>query len=849
MSAMTRFDSHAYLPRLPALHVPRPRLCDALVASSARLRLLCAPAGSGKSVLLMECVQRCPADHSVHWLPLGGVALSPAGLCAGLAAVMGLEESEETCVQRALAQWTTPGWIILDDYCRQPNPELDACLDRLLTTSSPALRWWISGRRRPACNLPRLLIDGELLELDAAALALNAEELARLLEPSRHGWPNDAPARLLESTGGWCAGVRMALLEPVDWGFADPLQRGGHSATLAAYLDHELFAGLGPEQAEAWLALAHLPRFNAALCEHLFGPGDGARLLRDLDALGSFIEPLGDAPGWFRIFAPLALQMRNRDAHSGRGWHLRACQWFAAEGDWQAAAEHALEAEQPEAAVSLLQHFGVQHLFQGRNVALLLRLHQEVEESLLLVSPHSLRLLAGALLFSGKLDEAARCIAEQGRFLPQPDAERQRELVAYWQAQYGLLAHLQGDGPGARLHLAEALATLGDDAWEQKLICYSGLTQQALLAGDLDVAQELSREALQLARSHGSLLLEAFLELDHSQLLEHRGALLRADAVLERAQEFLMGQGRNASPLLGRLALRRGRLALRQGRDEEARKHYQYGLQEARNCGDYRALFGYLGLATLDANRREFDRAFDRLREAERLMQMRHIPERVYRAVLLQVSSSLLLMQGRAGQARHALLRVLRHFRGENAVQAPPATLDLIPRIEWQLALAELYEGEAFNARQRLLGQLHKARENGMHALEVEIHLALAEAEYLGGDLAQAAATLRDGLTLAEQFNLQQPLRELQLRQPAMLKALDMDPGEEPDDSLAGGPLSQRELEVLGLIAQGSSNQEIAERLFISLHTVKTHARRINGKLGVKRRTQAVAHAKALGLM
>ncbi|MNG32777.1 Response regulator protein VraR [compost metagenome] len=61
--------------------------------------------------------------------------------------------------------------------------------------------------------------------------------------------------------------------------------------------------------------------------------------------------------------------------------------------------------------------------------------------------------------------------------------------------------------------------------------------------------------------------------------------------------------------------------------------------------------------------------------------------------------------------------------------------------------------------------------------------------------------------------------------------------------------LSKRELAVLELIGQGCSNQQIAEQLYISLHTVKTHARRINVKLGVERRTQAVARAKALGWM
>ena len=64
----------------------------------------------------------------------------------------------------------------------------------------------------------------------------------------------------------------------------------------------------------------------------------------------------------------------------------------------------------------------------------------------------------------------------------------------------------------------------------------------------------------------------------------------------------------------------------------------------------------------------------------------------------------------------------------------------------------------------------------------------------------------------------------------------------------ADGPLSRRELEVLTLIAQGNSNQQIAEQLYISVHTVKTHARRIHGKLGVERRTQAVAKAKLLKL-
>ncbi|NBA95016.1 hypothetical protein GUY40_08555 [Pseudomonas sp. R5(2019)] len=105
-----------------------------------------------------------------------------------------------------------------------------------------------------------------------------------------------------------------------------------------------------------------------------------------------------------------------------------------------------------------------------------------------------------------------------------------------------------------------------------------------------------------------------------------------------------------------------------------------------------------------------------------------------------------------------------------------------------------------------------------------------------------AREALARGTERCVQMGLQQPLCELRLREPRLLQI-------ESAAAEAESPLSLRELQVLQLIAQGSSNQQIAEQLFISLHTVKTHARRIHSKLGVERRTQAVAMAKTLGLM
>jgi ATP/maltotriose-dependent transcriptional regulator MalT len=185
-------------------------------------------------------------------------------------------------------------------------------------------------------------------------------------------------------------------------------------------------------------------------------------------------------------------------------------------------------------------------------------------------------------------------------------------------------------------------------------------------------------------------------------------------------------------------------------------------------------------------------------------------------------------------------------MRSAPAKLAPPATLELIPHIEYLLVLAEVYLNQAEQPMQRLQTLQRQANQQGMHSLETELYLAMAEVAFLQSDNRTANACLEEGLTLIGRFNLQQPLRELRLRQPSMLRNLGI---EEHLMVAAESPLSHRELEVLKLIAQGSSNLQIAEQLFISLHTVKTHARRIHSKLGVERRTQAVAKAKALGLM
>ncbi|PZW60388.1 ATP/maltotriose-dependent transcriptional regulator MalT [Pseudomonas sp. URMO17WK12:I6] len=849
MTAMTPcLDHSGFLPRLSSHHLSRARLTEPLLTSTARVKLLCAPAGSGKSALLAECLLRAPSRCRVHWLPLSGVVSSAADFRHRLAEALGLASSGETELLSNLARLQTPTWLFLDDYCRLPNPELDSLLDRMLAIGSPMLTWWLGTRRRPQCNWPRLLLDDELYECESASLAFTSGEVEQLLRPWVRDQANKVASRVIQRTGGWCAGVRIALLQKCDWSRQDTPQ--GRADTLLDYLEHELFSSLTPELSEAWRVLAHLPRFNARLCDHLFGAGEGAQYLRTLQALGCFIEPWRDSTDWLQVFTPFTQLLRDEQWSAGRSWHRRACQWFCAEQDWKSAFEQALLAEEYEVAVSLLQHFSFEHLFEEQTVVLLLRLHEQQGEELMLGSPQLIGLITAASLFAGRFEQAGACIEQLSRFVPQPSAILQRQLIARWQAQQGWLLHLQGRMEGSRAHFLDALKDLGPELWTVRVMCLSGLTQQALLRGELEVAQAMNREALCLARAQGSLVFEGLLELDHAQLLEQRGALQRAEDLLANVHAMFTRQQRDAEPLLGRLALQRGRLNLSLGRDAQASELFESGLRICLRNHDKRVLYGFLGLAQLAANQRDYDLAFAHLRDAERLMQQRQSPDTVYRGVLLQVSSHFWLQQGRPELACEALSRVLRHYLGQ-ARQAPPATLLLIARIEYLLVLAQVYlrRSEApLNILARLLDQ---SKRSAQLTLEVELLFARAEVAWLNSDLVSANEFLRSGLNLVERCGLRQALRELQLRQPDLLSALGMTEPNIEGVAYTGGnnPLSQREVEVLKLIALGNSNQQIAEQLFISLHTVKTHARRIHGKLGVERRTHAVAQARLLGLL
>jgi len=850
----------ATIPRLPPLHIPRPRLVDALLEARCRLRLICAPAGFGKSVLMNECARMVPADTHLVWLDLGGRAFSAEALCSQLRRVLSGTTSESGDVQQDLINllndFPRPLWIMLDDYPREVTAPFDACLDLLIERGPESVSWWVSSRRQPAWKLPRLLLQGDLFELEAEALALTASELRLLLKAHRLELADDTFKQLLAGSEGWLAGVSLLLLNADEQAVRERLTAG--TSLLRDYVQREVLEGQSEDICRALFALARMPRFSSQLCEHVLD-GIGNDLLDVLKTSQLFIRQTDNCGEWYRLWRPLALMLqRMPGVASPTQTHLRACQWFANRGEMREAVEHALWAGQPEVAANFLQRYGQEQLLIGDNVSHFMKWRSELPQDLFNSTTRLIVLHGWALIISARLDEVDDCLADLAKFFPQPDARRQAQLLAQWQALRGFLARLRGE-PEARDYCLQALEVLSDHAWAQRVLCYQALSQQAIAESQLELAQHYNSEGMKLARLKGSVLYEAMLSIDRIQLLEITGEFERAVGVLEESL-MVLRDGVGHSPIIGRLKLLRGHLLAYQGLDEPAREAYQQGRVETETCGDSYVFFGYAGLAELAARNQEFPTAYHWLREAERLAQWRHVPEARFRGILPLITGLTWLHQGQLKKARAVFIQVLELYDGHTYI-APSGFYELLPRVQRYLAVIDLLSDRGALAIDTLRELIEQNLRSQRLGLACECRFTLAEALQMDGQHDEAELELRKALGEAARQHLVKPLYELQHRQPQWLaRMLPAGKGEslrdrllqferEPEESAAPGDeaiLSNRELTVLRLIAQGCSNQEIAEQLFISLHTVKTHARRINTKLGVARRTQAVARAKAL---
>lgn len=822
-------------PRLPQQHLTRTRLSSVLLDSSARVKIICTPAGTGKTVLITESLKKLDKASEIRWLRSINNTISEQSLTTQIANAIGVDDINE--LAQVLNSYAKPLHLVLDNFCPEPNEHVDTFLVSLITLSSPLITWWISCRRPLSNKFSRLILEEAAYELsDSSQLSFSTTEVSDLFALKDIALSEKQLSFIMLNSAGWCIVVKALMAEP------ELLTSKTWPSHFSHYLESELFNRMTTEQHEFWLLLAHLEHFNASLVAYILETDQRSceQQFDLLAAAGAFIESSAKPAGWLKVFRPLAYYIRNQSHALTHYWYLRASQWYASQGNWQAAVEHALRAGHDEEALSMLQKISDEESMSGENVAVLMHLQNSPAQEILLSTPRLICLIAGAQVFTGQLEGARQSLTHLAHFLPQPNPKEQINLLAQWQAYAGWIAHLSGHAKAAKNHFHEAIQWLSDDFWELRLTCYSALTQQALLANNLSLARTLNRTALRLARQQKSLLLEAYLELDHAQVLEHRGSLKDAENVLEKACALLVEEQSIKSPVLGRLQLRLGQLKLRQGDTDQAYIHFSDGLQEALRWGDHRAAYGYFGLAQVDLENKDYSSALQRLRDADRSMQKNHIPENIYRAALLLTGSITLLHQGKYTAAHTALSGILKRYAEHPNLTPPPASFELLPRVQLYLALTYMLQDKLQHAQAIIEQSLVYAEQHGLLGLLAQsrtISYLLQHMQQSDSPCTQKQSEyiLKPSL----QAGLIQTTNELQALFPRLF----------PQQASHEALLSARELEVLTCVAKGLSNKEIAEYLHISVHTVKAHTQRIYKKLEVSRRTQAVAKAELFGLL
>lgn len=892
-------DGRFFRPPLPDGYVLRPRLCQRLQAGlGGRLLLVSAPAGFGKSSLAVEFCQSLPAHWQSLWLGLSPRDSDPGRflerLLEGLqdyfpalgAGALGLLKMRQRHQPFAFEEWldglldelalhldpAAPLLLVLDDYHLAQGPVLDRCLQFFLNHLPDGLLVMVTSRQRPDWHLARLRLSRQLLELHEQDLRLTHDEALTLLDRHSSSLRGEALESLIQRSEGWVAGLRFWLLAVAEAGndAALPQALNGGEGLIRDYLLEEVIDCLPAEVQSFLYETAPQERFCSELCDAVREAHDSAEILRFLLAHQVFLVPLDEHGHWYRYHHLFSDLLRSRPIAQAMvpnaTLHLRACRWFNAQGLLDEAVEQALRAGHLDVAANLVQNLSEEQLLAEQNVGMLLRWKMDLPDSLLISTPRLIVLYSWALGLACQLDAAEELASHLSRFLPAPSATAQKSMLAQWLALSGIIARGRGHRELTLRYCSEALESLPAKRYGQRLMCLSTLSNLAIADGDLWRARGLNRESLELAQRVGNPLFEALAHYDRARVLQSRGEILRALDEVHQGLKRLRGLSpQRLYAVRARLTLYEGFLLAMRLQPQAARLRLLAGIGEARACRDISVLIGHCVIARLDGASGEFAKAFAELAEAERLMHIWDVPPIYYLAMITLVKCELWLAQGRIDLAEAWLARLGQTYTGENAAAPPEFHPQLPLHVELQQALLDVIQRQPMLAE----GRLNVLHENGQRtgrqllsvmALTQKVALLLSS-----GREPEARKVLSQALEAAA-GGVYQPFDALlkshadwmrgQL-QPLSCSAVGQQllthfPTAAPRpavESSATEQLSSRELAVLRLIAQGCSNQEISEQLFISLHTVKTHASHINSKLGVERRTQAVARAKALGLL
>jgi ATP/maltotriose-dependent transcriptional regulator MalT len=850
------------------------------------MTLISAPAGFGKTTLVSEWIAGC--ERPAAWLSLDEGDNDPSrfltyfisalqsisrDLGAGMLSVLQSPqpppiESILTTLLNEITALPNNFILVLDDYHVIDSKLVDHALAFLIEHLPPSMHLVIATREDPDLPLARLRAGGQLAELRVVDLrfapAEAAEFLNRVMGLNLSAENIDA---LETRTEGWIAGLQLAAISMQ--GHKDSTSfiqsfTGSHHFVMD-YLVEEVLKQQ-PESVQTFLLRTSiLNRLCGSLCEAvLLNPSvSGQESLEYLERANLFIIPLDYKRSWYRyhhLFADLLRQRLYQSFTSPAGigdaenrlneLHIRASQWYEDNGLELEAFHHAAAANDIERAERLIDGKGIPlHLSGG--VTPILDWLESLPTEVMNARPWLWWRHAAFLLINGqtigveeKLDaaEAAFAAALQGR---EAD-DKTRIWIGRIAGARAVLALTRYDVKTMLTQSRRALEYLPSGNPTVRANPFWTLGYAHFLQGDRPAARRAFTESISLSQASGDIFTSILATIGLGNIQEADNELYQAAETFRRVLQWA---GDKPQQIIHEAHLGLARLLYEWNDLEAARQHGEQSLQLARQYEQIidRSIMCEVFLARLKLAQGDVTEASAILAKANKSVRQNNFVHRTSGVAAAQVLT--LLKQGNV-----------------------QAAADLAQTHELQISQARVHlaQGDPSAALAVLEAWRQHVEAKGWKDEQLKVMVLQAVAHHAHGEKDKSMKVLSDALALAEPGGFIRmfvdeglPMAQLLTEAAAQgmmpdyidkLQAVFESEKQRQKSPLPSAqpliePLSQRELEVLQLIARGLSNDEIGKRLFLALDTVKGHNRRIFDKLQVQRRTEAVARARELGLL
>ncbi len=794
--------------------------------------------------------------------------------------------------------------FVLDDYHFIDAKVIDDALTFLLDHLPPppgGLQLVIATRDDPHLPLARLRVQGRLTELRAADLRFTTTEAAQFLNRvmGLHLSAEDIAA-LEHRTEGWIAGLQLAAIsmqKHEDTSRFIQSFTGSHRFILD-YLTEEILEQQPDSIQQFLLQTSVLNRLTGSLCDAVLGKdeGDGMKaeensssfILEYLERANLFIVPMDDKRRWYRyhhLFADLLRQqLHQNQPEQVPILHRRASEWYEQNGFIDEAIEYALHAEHFERATQLIEGAAEVVWMRGEHTKLR-RWLDRLSVEWVYAKPQLCIFYAWSLFVTGLHDVAEQTLqaAEKavgpnsgaGETSPiqaggQPSGLDRMRLQGRIAATRAFMAFFRGDVAGIVQYARQALEYLPEQDLIWRGTATVTLGDAHIIKGEMAAAHQAQLEALKASRAVGNIYMILTTNLKLAVTLRQQGQLQQSIEICRQQMQFAHENGLAQTGVVGWLLAIWGEVLAELNELDEALHKAREGIELVRRGGDVAMVgWSYLCLTRVLFSRGDLAGAEETIREMEHIGQETDVPPWVMH-LLATWQARIWLAQGQ--------LNAASQWAQEHGLDA-----DIVPtllhEIEINIMLARVLmaQGRLGDTSRLLQRSLNAAKAMGRTSRAIECLILQALAFQAGGDADQAITALEKALTLAEPggyvrifVDEGQPLVGL-LREAinrgimpgytgkilaAFPNADALSPAQSaparrvptPHSELVE-PLSERELELLQLIAEGLTNREIAAKLFLTVNTVKVHAHNIYGKLDVRSRTQAVATARDLGIL